>query len=120
MTTPSRTNKDNSFSAFAVGVAVGVAASFLFGTEDGRALVKRVLDAIPDKYKNIPDPVRKIAVELTPHSEPHLTPVIPVQETAHHTTYDYLSSTRFSSHEAPPPPAPLVHPTRPEPFNPET
>lgn len=110
MTTPSRTKaKDNSFSSFAVGVSVGVAASLLFGTEEGRSLVKRIVDAIPDKYKNVPEPLERVVSEMTPHSTPTIIPVIPVQETPHHFTI---------RSEAPPPPAPLIRPSRPEPFHP--
>lgn len=104
--------KDNSFSSFAVGVSVGVAASFLFGTEEGRRLVKRLVDAIPEKYKHLPD------------SSPNATytPVISPQETEHHTTFDYHHknpSQQISfSQETPPPPPPLVRPSHPEPFRP--
>lgn len=119
MKTPSRPQKDNSFSSFAIGVSVGVAASFLFGTEEGRGLVKRILDAIPEKYKNIPDPIKNITNGIISQTDSHITPVIRPEETSHHATYDFLANNRFSSSEAPPPPAPLVRPTRPETFKPQ-
>lgn len=91
--TPTSRNEDHHFSSFAMGVSVGVVAALLFGTEEGRKIVKNALDAIPDKYKQFP--------------EKHLplTPIITPEETPHHTTYDV---------EAPPPPPPAVHPRRPQ------
>jgi hypothetical protein len=90
---------DHHFSSFAMGATIGVIAALLFGTEEGRKLVKEVLDVIPDKYKKIPE-------NLVPHDEPETpgTPIITPEETPHHTTYDF---------EAPPPPPPAVHPFRP-------
>ena len=126
MTTPSeKSGHEGAFSTFTVGVAFGVVAALLFGTEEGRKLVKRALDAIPDKYKT--PPVR------IPSSGPR-TPIIPAEETSHHTTFDEPSlrggTPTWQSHstsddqfdssfgEAPPPPAPHVRPPRPEPFKP--
>lgn len=101
MTTPSdKPVRDNNFSAFTVGVAFGVVAALLFGTEEGRKIVKRAIDAIPDKYKTPP-------VSLRPR--PLSTPIIPTEETPHHLDY---------GHESPPPPPPDVRPSRPEPFRP--
>ncbi|KKS67052.1 MAG: hypothetical protein UV37_C0012G0027 [Candidatus Collierbacteria bacterium GW2011_GWA1_42_60] len=57
-------NQDHHFSSFAMGATIGVIAALLFGTEEGRKVVKEVLNAIPEKYKNIP-------------------------ETPHHATYDF-------------------------------
>ncbi|TRZ47080.1 YtxH domain-containing protein, partial [bacterium] len=53
--TPVNRNEDHHFSSFAMGVSVGVVAALLFGTEEGRKIVKNALDAIPDKYKQIPE-----------------------------------------------------------------
>ena len=129
MTTPSRPkSKDNSFSSFAVGVSVGVAASLLFGTNEGRKLVKRFVDAIPDKYKTIPDIGPLQDVSRQSHSA--VNPVILTQETAHHATFDssLQRGTPWQSApihtephftESPPPPAPFVRPSRPEPFHPQ-
>lgn len=90
MTNPSD-KKTSSSLPFAFGILFGVAATFLFGTDEGRKLVKKVIDSLPEKQ---------------PHnfsSTPRFTP----EETQHHTTF-----------EAPPPPEPNVHPSRPEPFRP--
>jgi len=119
MTTPSeKAGHEGAFSTFTVGVAFGVVVALLFGTEEGRKLVKKALDAIPDKYKA--PPVR------IPQSGPR-TPIIPAEETSHHTTFDEPEPSDFfhnppfgnSFGEAPPPPAPHVRPTRPEPFKPQ-
>lgn len=110
MTTPSKPkSKDNSFSAFSLGVTVGVAASLLFGTEEGRSLVKKCLNSIPDKYKQVPEPVQKIISDVSPQQHFTEVPIIPQQETSHHATYPYR--------EAPPRPAPYVRPSRPDPLN---
>lgn len=113
MTTQSKKSSDNSFSSFAVGVSVGVAASLLFGTEEGRNLVKRIVDAIPEKYRQIP---------VSEHHEDMSIPVIPNQETPHHTTFDYQNTPVFNrvhKGEAPPPPPPAIRPSHPEPFIPQ-
>jgi hypothetical protein len=92
-------NDDHHFSSFAMGATIGVIAALLFGTEEGRKLVKEVLDVIPEKYKTVPE---KLLHPEEPHAAP--TPIIEPLETPHHATYDY---------EAPPPPPPMVHPYRP-------
>ena len=83
-----------------MGATIGVIAALIFGTEEGRKLVKEVLDVIPEKYKKVPE-------KLLHKDEPELprTPIITPQETPHHATYDF---------EAPPPPPPAVHPFRPQ------
>lgn len=114
MTTPSdkQPGKDNSFSSFTIGLALGVMGALLFGTEEGRSIVKKVMNAVPDKYKLPP-------IDLT-RSAPK-TPVIPVEETPHHTTFAYTSPfDNTLSNEAPPPPAPHVRPTLSEPFHPNS
>jgi len=91
-----------------MGATIGVIAALLFGTEEGRKVVKEVLDVIPEKYKKIPE-------NLISHKEKDevpRTPIITPQETPHHATYEFHSTT-FSS-EAPPPPPPAVHPYRPQ------
>lgn len=85
-----------------MGATIGVIAALLFGTEEGRKVVKEVLDAIPDKYKKVPENL--FPLKENKPSTP-LTPLIEPLETPHHTTYDF---------ETPPPPPPMVHPTRPD------
>lgn len=89
MTTPSEKPSTGSFSSFGIGIVLGVAATFLFGTEEGRKLIKKLVDSIPEK------------------SSPRTMPFLPTEETQHHATF-----------EAPPPPEPKVRPIRPEPFKP--
>ncbi len=45
--------KEHAFGAFTVGVAVGVGAALLFGTEDGRKLAQKLFDSLPEKIKNL-------------------------------------------------------------------
>ena len=74
---------------FAFGILFGVAATYLFGTDEGRKIVKKLVDSIPDS------------------SLRQSIPIIHPEETQHHSTL-----------ESPPPPSPLVRPVRPEPFKP--
>lgn len=99
--TPNK-NQDHHFSSFAMGISLGVIAALLFGTEEGRKLVKQALDAIPEKYKKVPEEI----IDRLPKKETHpMTPVITPTETPHHTTYEF---------ESPPPPPPAVFPYRPQ------
>lgn len=88
MTTPSDKPRGGPLS-FAFGILFGVAATFLFGTDEGRKLVKKLVDSFPNP------------------SLPPTTPLIFPEETRHHATF-----------EPPPPPEPKVRPTRPVPFKP--
>ncbi len=45
--------KEHAFGAFTIGVAVGVGAALLFGTEDGRKLAQKLFDSLPEKIKNL-------------------------------------------------------------------
>lgn len=92
--------EDHHFSSFAMGVSLGVVAALLFGTEEGRKLVKEVLNTIPEKYKKVPE-----VLAPSKYDEPPRAPIITPQETPHHATYDF---------EAPPPAPPTVHPFRPQ------
>lgn len=101
-------NQDHSFSSFAMGATVGVIAALLFGTEEGRKLVKEVLEVIPEKYKAAPEKIlHQIEERQVPATPP--TPIIEPQETPHHATFDF-----HDPFEAPPPPPPTVHPHRPQ------
>jgi hypothetical protein len=93
-------HEDHSFSAFAMGATIGVVTALLLGTDEGRKLLKKILDTIPEKYKKIPE-------GLVPRSEPEvpLVPIITPLETPHHTTFEP---------EAPPPPPPAIRPLRPQ------
>lgn len=94
-------NQDHHFSSFAMGVTIGVVAALLFGTEEGRKLVKEMLDAIPEKYKTIPEELKNPKADqiITP------TPIIEPLETPHHATFD---------NEIPLRPSPSLNPTRPQ------
>lgn len=96
--TPVNRNENHHFSSFAMGVSVGVVAALLFGTEEGRKIVKNALDTIPDKYKQFPEKY------LPP------TPIITPEETPHHATFSHEDTLG----EAPPPPPPAVRPRRPQ------
>ena len=130
MTTPSdKPKQDGSFSSFTVGVALGVMGALLFGTEEGRSIVKKVISAVPEKYKRpIPTSLRNLVNPPTPslrgtpwQSSLSTTPVIPTEETQHHTTFAYSSPFGEAiAGEAPPPPAPHVRPTLSEPFHPNS
>lgn len=82
-----------------MGATIGIIAALLFGTEDGRKVVKEVLDVIPDKYKKVPEKLLH-----KDEYKPPRTPIITPQETPHHATYEF---------EDPPPAPPMVHPFRP-------
>lgn len=47
--------KEHAFGAFTIGVAVGVGAALLFGTEDGRKLAQKLFDSLPEKIKSLKD-----------------------------------------------------------------
>lgn len=95
---------DSGFSSFALGVSVGVVAALLFGTDEGRKIVKKVLDNLPEKYHKIPQSVEAILPKNKINDETITTPVMTPFETPHHATYDF---------ETPPPPPPSVNLTRP-------
>lgn len=91
-----------------MGATVGVIAALLFGTEEGRKVIKEVLDVIPEKYKKVPE----VFTDHSDTTEAPSAPIITPQETPHHATYEFHSSTIVG--EAPPPPPPDVHPYRPQ------
>lgn len=97
MTSPDKPRaKDHHFNSFAMGVAVGVGAALLFGTEEGKRLTKNLFDSLPDTIKNLKDEVTpEFLHNQSLYSEPESTPH----------TYAY--------NEPPPPPAPHVIPTPP-------
>jgi len=99
---PSKKTEEHHFSSFAMGATIGVIAALLFGTDEGRKIVKEVLDTIPEKYKNT---LNSSLRGGNPTKQPPTISVIPTLETPHHATYDF---------EAPPPPPPAVHPSRPQ------
>ncbi len=93
MINPAKSSKgDNTFGSFAIGVAVGVGAALLFGTDEGKKLAGSLFDKLPEKIKNLTD-TTDYPQEQSLLSEPESTP--------HHYTYN----------EPPPPPAPHVTPT---------
>jgi hypothetical protein len=99
-------HQDNHFSAFAMGATVGVIAALLFGTDEGRKIVREVLDAIPNKIK---DPIESSLRGGTPTRQSPSMPIITPEETPHHATFAHEDT----FNEAPPPPPPAVHPFRP-------
>ncbi len=101
-------NTDHHFSSFAMGATIGVIAALLFGTEEGRKVVKEVLDVIPEKYKKVPEVLKSLKNTDEPIEAPR-APVITPLETPHHATYDF-----HDPFESPPPAPPAVHPYRPQ------
>lgn len=97
MTPPSDHDKNNPFPAFAFGLTLGIVGALAFGTEEGRKIVNKLIDSIPSKYKSPPVTTQPSTVK---------TPIIPLEETSHHTEYEA------------PPPEPAVRLSRPEPFRP--
>lgn len=94
-----------------MGATIGVIAALLFGTEEGRKVVKEVLGAIPEKYKKVPEAIKPIVepiMESFEHVEAPRAPIITPTETPHHATYDFHDPL-----ESPPPAPPAVHPYRP-------
>ncbi len=87
--------KDTTFSSFAIGVAVGIGAVLLFGTDEGKRLSQKLFESLPEKIKN-----------LTDNTEYPTDPLLdsPQTETPH--SYQYQN-------EPPPPPAPHVTPRLP-------
>ena len=95
-----RPKTDSGFSSFALGVSIGVVAALLFGTEEGRKIVKGAFDAVPEKYKKIPESI----LPGKDASETVTAPILTPFETPHHATYEF---------ESPPPPPPAISLTRP-------
>ncbi len=83
--------KEHAFGAFTFGIAVGVGAALLFGTEDGRKLAQKLFDSLPDKIKNLKDAsddnnlpsLQSNLYDLssTPESTPHTATYSPTQPT---------------------------------------
>lgn len=98
-------SNDHNFGSFAMGVAVGVGAALLFGTEEGKKLAGNLFDILPEKIKNLTD-----QNDLSQYSHSGLDPesssnnLLQEPESTPH-TYIY--------NEPPPPPAPHVTPTPP-------
>lgn len=89
-------SNDHNFGSFAMGVAVGVGAALLFGTEEGKKLAGNLFDMLPEKIKNLTDNTTPdFPQDQSLYSEPESTP------------HSYIYN------EPPPPPAPHVTPTPP-------
>ncbi len=78
--------KEHSFGAFTLGVAVGVGAALLFGTEDGKKLSKSLFEKLPDSIKQLTDKTSYPQEAVTHHHShssdspppaPHITPTLP-------------------------------------------
>lgn len=108
MTSPVNSQKkENTFGSFAVGVAVGIGAALLFGTDEGKKIANRLFDALPEKVKNLTEDGHSAYSQIR-HSglDPESIPGNLLQEpesTPHSYTYN----------EPPPPPAPHITPTPP-------
>lgn len=105
---PTNRSNDNHFSSFAVGVSLGVVSALMLGTEEGRKILKEILDAIPEKYKKVPEAFAPSKIDFT-NVPP--TPIIEPEETPHHTTFEFHDP--VIAGEAPPPPPPIIHPQHP-------
>ncbi len=79
MTPPSDNDKNNPFPAFAFGLTLGIVGALAFGTEEGRKIVNKLIDSIPNKYKTPPVNTQANMVK---------TPIIPLEETPHHAEYE--------------------------------
>ena len=105
MTSPVNSHKkENTFGSFAVGVAVGIGAALLFGTDEGKKIANRLFDALPEKVKKLTDNTVSSRDSYANQSDPSpLSIVTEPESTPHSYIYD----------EPPPPPAPRVTPTSP-------
>jgi hypothetical protein len=107
MTSPDKPRaKDHHFNSFAMGVAVGVGAALLFGTEEGKKLAGNLFDMLPEKIKSLTDNTEDPSQYRHSGLDPESIPSTLLQEpeaTPHSYTYN----------EPPPPPAPHVVPTPP-------
>lgn len=85
---------DHGLSGFMFGLTLGALGAFLFGTEEGRSLTKKALDALPEN----------LAERFTMHSDkvPDFNPPVSTPETTPHHA--------FFPQEAPPPTPPDVKP----------
>lgn len=87
-----------------VGMTVGIMGALLLGTPEGKSLVKKIIDTLPENLKNTPE---KRAAEAVPDFIPPLS--MPLE-----TPHSFVSETPKSPfHEAPPPAAPVIS-ERPE------
>lgn len=77
MTTPSNTRikKESGFGSFAFGVAVGVGAALLLGTEEGRKFTSKLLDTLKENLPKTESDNRSVAIDIqrmaqdgTPHT----------------------------------------------------
>ncbi len=79
--------KEHAFGAFTVGVAVGVGAALLFGTEDGRKLAQKLFDSLPEKIKNLKDVSDDNNSPVTSLQSSPYNPSSTPESTSHTTTY---------------------------------
>ena len=82
-----------------VGMTVGIMGALLLGTPEGKSLVKKVLDALPEGLLKTPE---QRAAESVPDFTPPLS--VPLE-----TPHSYVAQApKNPFHEAPPPVAPVV------------
>ena len=66
---------EHHFPSFMVGLTVGIAAALLLGTDEGKQITRKIIDAIPDNLKRdpeafepvLPQPVQTVAPRFTDH-----------------------------------------------------
>jgi len=84
---------DHSFSAFLMGLTVGIAGALLLGTKDGRKLTEKVIKNLPKTGLNLDRLTNHYQENKSPKSTP--PPVIPPPD-------DHFPQ------EPPPPPPPTI------------
>jgi len=99
---PKDSNSNHHNSSFLFGLTVGVLGTLVLGTEEGRKLMKEIMDSLPENLRHLG---QSNSAENIPDFSP---PVTSPEETPHHA---------YSPSEAPPPPPPHV-PHHPEYFYP--
>jgi len=94
---PKASNQDNHNNSFLFGLTVGVLGSLLLGTDEGRKLMREIMDSLPEHLRHLG---QSSPEENVPDFSP---PINTPEETPHHSY----------SQEAPPPPPPNTA-TRPD------
>ena len=99
---PKASNPDHHDNSFLFGLTVGVLGALLLGTDEGKKLMKEIMDSLPENIRHLGQTDSK---ENVPDFSP---PLSTPEETPHHA---------YSKDEDPPPPPPDTS-RRPEYFYP--